>query len=67
MNFNVADFGYSFRQIWTDHSVKSAISNATDSAGCAYALQRLTYGPKHPPAEVYLDLPKPKPEKKLNA
>ena len=23
-------------------------------------LQRLSYGPKHPPAEVYLDLPKPK-------
>ena len=22
-------------------------------------LQRLSYGPKHPPAEVYLDLPKP--------
>ena len=27
-------------------------------------LQRLSYGPKHPPAEVYLDLPKPKPLKK---
>ena len=40
VNFNVADFGYSFRQIWTDHSMKFAISNATDSAGCAYALQR---------------------------
>jgi DNA-binding transcriptional regulator YhcF (GntR family) len=24
-------------------------------------LQRLSYGPKHPPAEVFLDLPKPKP------
>ena len=23
-------------------------------------LLRLTYGPKHPPAEVYLDLPKPR-------
>ena len=23
-------------------------------------LQRLSYSPKHPPAEVYLDLPKPK-------
>ena len=63
VNFNVADFGYSFRQIWTDHSMKFAISNATDSAGCAYALQRLSYGPKYPLAEVYLDLPKPKPKR----
>ena len=30
-------------------------------------LQRLSYGPKHPPAEVYLDLPRPKPEKKALA
>ena len=27
-------------------------------------LQRLSYGPKHPPAEVYLDLPKPKTNRK---
>ena len=32
--------------------------------GTILALQRLSYGPKHPPAEVYLDLPKPKPIKK---
>ena len=61
MNFNVADSGYSFRHIWADHSVKFRLANATDLAGCAYALQRLTYTSKHPPAEVFLDLPRPKP------
>ena len=35
-------------------------SSYNNSANCLM-LQRLSYGPKHPPAEVYLDLPKPKP------
>ena len=41
--------------------MKFRLANVTDSSGCAYALQRLPYTSKHPPAEVYLDLLKPKP------
>ena len=58
---NVVDLRFPMYQIRTCQCSRFAISNATDSAGCAYALQRLTYTSRHPPAEVFLALPKPKP------
>jgi hypothetical protein len=55
-------------QIRTYQCSKFVNFNVADSAAsmCQVRKAGLSYGPKHPPAEVYLDLPKPKPEKKLN-
>lgn len=52
--------GWTFEKDGNSETVRIPHGELFGDVAIRLMLQRLSYGPKHPPAEVYLDLPRSK-------